>query len=66
VIPLRIGRRIATTIPGARLVVLDTGHVPHTTDPDSFAEHLVPFADAAFTALRQEGADGTEREPLMR
>jgi len=64
VIPLRTGRRIATTIPGARLVVLDTGHVPHTTDPDSFAEHLVPFADAAFTVLRQEG--GTEPEPLMR
>lgn len=66
VIPLRTGRRIATTIRGARLVVLDSGHVPHTTDPDSFAGHLVPFTDAAFAALRQGGPDRTAGEPLAR
>ncbi|MGO8907532.1 MAG: alpha/beta fold hydrolase [Solirubrobacteraceae bacterium] len=48
VIPLRVGRRLATTIPGAELVVLDTGHVPHTTEPEQFAAHLVSFADRSF------------------
>jgi len=50
VIPLRVGRSVAARIPGARLVVLDTGHVPHTSDPQGFAAALVPFADAAFAA----------------
>jgi pimeloyl-ACP methyl ester carboxylesterase len=48
VIPVRVGRRAADMIPGARLVVLDTGHVPHTSDPEGVAAQLVPFADAAF------------------
>ena len=48
VIPLRIARRIERAIPGARLVVLKTGHVPHTTDPHGVAAQLMPFADAAF------------------
>ncbi len=48
VIPLRIGRRLAGTIPGAQLVVLDTGHVPHTTAPEEFAAHLIPFTERAF------------------
>jgi len=48
VIPLKIGKKAAATIPGAHLVVLDTGHVPHTSDPEGFAAHLVPFADTAF------------------
>ena len=47
VIPLRAGRRIAGLIPGARLAVLDTGHVPYTSDPEGFASHLLPFARAA-------------------
>src|SRR5208282_4494558 len=48
VIPLRLARRTQRLIPGARLVVLDTGHVPHTTDPDGVAAQLCPFAEAAF------------------
>ncbi len=48
VIPPRVGRNAASTIAGARLVLLDTGHVPHTTDPAAVAAELVPFADAAF------------------
>lgn len=48
VIPPRIGRGVAALIPGARLEVLDTGHVPHTSDPEGVATLLVPFADAAF------------------
>ena len=54
VIPPRIARRIAERIPQAELVVLDAGHVPHTTEPESFAEHLVPFATAAFGVAREQ------------
>ncbi len=50
VITLKVGRRIAATIPGAELVVFDSGHVPHTTDPQGFAERLIPFADAVFAS----------------
>ncbi|HET7445933.1 MAG TPA: alpha/beta fold hydrolase [Solirubrobacterales bacterium] len=56
VIPLRVGKRVAATIPGARLVVIDSGHVPHTTDPEGFAAELVPFADAAFAAAAGSSA----------
>jgi pimeloyl-ACP methyl ester carboxylesterase len=48
VIPLRVGRRVARTIPGARLVEFDSGHVPHTTDPERFAGELTSFANAVF------------------
>jgi pimeloyl-ACP methyl ester carboxylesterase len=48
VIPLKLGKKAAATIPGAELVVLDTGHSPQVSDPGGFAAHLVPFADAAF------------------
>jgi pimeloyl-ACP methyl ester carboxylesterase len=48
VIPLKVGKWIAATVPGAELVVFDSGHVPHTTDPQGFAERLIPFADAVF------------------
>jgi pimeloyl-ACP methyl ester carboxylesterase len=50
VIPLKVGRRLAATIPGAELAVFDTGHAPQVSDPDGFAARLVPFADAAFEA----------------
>jgi len=56
VIPVRIGRRIAGRIAGAQLVVMDTGHVPHTSDPQGFAAQLVPFADAAFAASAPRAA----------
>ena len=48
VIPYRIGVALEREIPGARLVGFDSGHVPHTTDPDGVAVELVPFADLAF------------------
>ena len=38
-------------IADARLTVIDSGHVPHTTDPEHVAAELVPFADAAFAAV---------------
>ncbi len=40
VIPVRVGRRAARLIPGARLVVLGTGHVPHTSEPAAVAAEL--------------------------
>jgi pimeloyl-ACP methyl ester carboxylesterase len=48
VIPVRVGVGLASLIPHARLEVLDTGHVPHTSDPPAFASLLIPFADNAF------------------
>lgn len=50
VIPLRAGRTIAATIPGARLELLDTGHAPQVSDPDGFAALFVPFAERIFGA----------------
>jgi pimeloyl-ACP methyl ester carboxylesterase len=52
VISLRIGRRVAASIPGSRLVVLDTGHVPHTTHPQQFAQELETFAREALATDR--------------
>jgi pimeloyl-ACP methyl ester carboxylesterase len=46
VIPLRIGRQIVRLIEGSRLVVLDTGHVPHTSEPGLFAAELTSFAES--------------------
>ncbi len=43
--PLKLGRRVAEPIPEARLVVFDSGHVPHTTDPAGVAAELVPFCE---------------------
>jgi pimeloyl-ACP methyl ester carboxylesterase len=51
VIPLKLGRRAADSIPDARLEVLDTGHAPQVSDPQGFAAHLIPFADAAIGSL---------------
>lgn len=48
VIPLKVGRRLAETIPGAELSVFDTGHAPAVSDPRGFAARFVPFAEAAF------------------
>jgi pimeloyl-ACP methyl ester carboxylesterase len=50
VIPLRIGKKVAGSIPQAQLIVFDSGHVPQSSDPEGFAAALVPFADAAFAA----------------
>lgn len=50
VIPVRVARRLAQTLHDARLVVLNTGHVPHTSDPDSVARELVRFAGEAMSS----------------
>jgi pimeloyl-ACP methyl ester carboxylesterase len=48
VIPLRDGRKAAALVPGSRLMVFDTGHVPFLSDPEGVAAALIPFAEAAF------------------
>jgi pimeloyl-ACP methyl ester carboxylesterase len=45
VIPLRVGRQAAKLIPGSELSVFDSGHVPHTTEPERFAGELIEFAE---------------------
>jgi pimeloyl-ACP methyl ester carboxylesterase len=56
VIPLRAGRRVTETIPGARLEVFDSGHLPYTTDPQRFAallaEFVKPLLEASHDVLR--------------
>ncbi len=54
VIPLKIGRWIADTVPGARLEQIDAGHAPHVSDPDGFASILMPF----LTSVRAGSAGG--------
>jgi pimeloyl-ACP methyl ester carboxylesterase len=51
VIPPRFARRAAQAIAGSELVLLDTGHLPHTSDPEGFAEHLLPFLKRAVGAV---------------
>jgi pimeloyl-ACP methyl ester carboxylesterase len=49
VIRLRAGKTAQRLIPGSELVVIDSGHQPHTTDPAAVAAALIPLADSAFT-----------------
>jgi pimeloyl-ACP methyl ester carboxylesterase len=49
VIPLKTGEWIASNVPNAELVVLDTGHVPHANDPGAFAAAVVPFVERTLT-----------------
>jgi pimeloyl-ACP methyl ester carboxylesterase len=45
VVPPRIGRRAAATIPGAQLIVLDAGHVPFADRPEAFLAAVLPFLE---------------------
>jgi pimeloyl-ACP methyl ester carboxylesterase len=49
VIPLKVGRQIAATIPGAKLVTFDAGHVPYSTHPRAFLDAVLPFLADAMT-----------------
>jgi pimeloyl-ACP methyl ester carboxylesterase len=44
---MRLGRATAAAIPGSRLEVLPTGHVPFASDPDGFLAIVAPFLAAA-------------------
>jgi pimeloyl-ACP methyl ester carboxylesterase len=47
VVPPRLGRRAAAAIPGARLIVLDAGHVPFVDRPEAFLAAVLPFLEPA-------------------
>jgi pimeloyl-ACP methyl ester carboxylesterase len=51
-IPMRFGRATAAAIPGSRLEVLPTGHVPFSSDPDGFLAIAAPFLAAASGRLQ--------------
>ena len=46
-IPMRLGRATAAAVPGSRLEVLPTGHVPFSSDPAGFLAIAEPFLAAA-------------------
>jgi pimeloyl-ACP methyl ester carboxylesterase len=46
-IPMRLGRSTADAIPGARLEILPTGHIPFSSDPAGFLAVAAPFLAAA-------------------
>jgi pimeloyl-ACP methyl ester carboxylesterase len=50
VVRLRFGKAAEKLIPGSKLVVIDSGHQPHTTDPAAVAAELIPLADLAFAS----------------
>jgi pimeloyl-ACP methyl ester carboxylesterase len=47
-LPLRVAETARDLIPGSRLVVVDSGHLPHTTSPAAVAAELASLANAAF------------------
>lgn len=59
VIPLKVARAAAVLIPGARLVELDTGHQPHTSDPDGVAAEIAEHLDSIGHGQGQEAQGGT-------
>lgn len=48
IVPLRAGQTARDLIPGSRLVVIDSGHLPHTTSPAAVAAELTSLANTAF------------------
>jgi pimeloyl-ACP methyl ester carboxylesterase len=50
VLPLRAAETARGLIPGSRLVVVDSGHLPHTTSPAAVAAELTSLANTAFDA----------------
>jgi len=59
VVPPRLGRRAAATIPGARLIVLDAGHVPFADRPEAFLAAVLPFLEPTRRrAPHRSGHDG--------
>ena len=48
VLSLRAGETAQELIPGSRLVAIDSGHLPHTTNPAAVAAELISLASSAF------------------
>lgn len=61
VLALRAAETARDLIPGSRLVVIESGHLPHTTSPAAVAAELTSLANTAFGAGRR--ANDTEHSP---
>jgi pimeloyl-ACP methyl ester carboxylesterase len=61
VLPLRAAETARDLIPGSRLVVIESGHLPHTTSPAAVAAELTSLANAAFGVGSQ--TTGTRYSP---
>jgi pimeloyl-ACP methyl ester carboxylesterase len=48
VLPLLVAETARDLIPGSRLVVIESGHLPHTTNPAAVAAELAALANSAF------------------
>jgi pimeloyl-ACP methyl ester carboxylesterase len=48
VVPLGVGETARDLIPGSKLVVIESGHLPHTTNPAAVAAELIALADSVF------------------
>ena len=48
VLPLRAAETARDLIPGSRLVVIESGHLPHTTNPAAVAAELASLANSPF------------------
>jgi len=55
VLPLDAAETAHDLISDSKLVVIDSGHCPHTSNPAAVAAHLVPLLDAAFPAAGSSG-----------
>jgi pimeloyl-ACP methyl ester carboxylesterase len=53
VLPPAAGETARDLIAGSRLVVIESGHLPHTTDPAAVAAELIKVANAAFASDSQ-------------
>jgi pimeloyl-ACP methyl ester carboxylesterase len=59
VAPPRLGRRAEAAIPGARLIVLDAGHVPFVDRPEAFLAAVLPFLEPSrYRAPHRSGQEG--------
>lgn len=63
-LPLRVGETARDLVPGSRLVVIDSGHLPHTTSPAVVAAELTTLANAAFGGSRVN--DAADNPPATR
>lgn len=53
VLPLSAAKTAEELIPGSRLVVIESGHLPHTTDPAAVVAELISVANVAFDVDRR-------------
>jgi pimeloyl-ACP methyl ester carboxylesterase len=61
VLPLRVAETTRDLIPGSRLTVVDSGHLPHTTSPAAVAAELTALANTAFDL--DSRVNGTQHSP---